>query len=85
MGRTGCLSSGWATHWQGGLPETGGVDEEDLTPQKGPAKLRELDSLSIEELEEYIAEMEAEIRRVREDIDRKQRHRAGVEGLFKRG
>ncbi|MDE0057112.1 MAG: DUF1192 domain-containing protein [Defluviicoccus sp.] len=61
------------------------MDEEDLAPQKAPAKLRELDSLSIEELEEYIAELEAEIRRVRADIDKKQRHRAGVEGLFKRG
>ena len=60
------------------------MDEEDLTPRKGPAKLRDLDSLSIEELEEYIEELEGEIRRVREDIDRKQRHRAGVEGLFKR-
>ena len=61
------------------------MDEEDLTPQKGPKKLRELDSLSIGELEEYIAELEAEIHRVREDIEKKQRHRAGVEGLFKRG
>ena len=61
------------------------MDEQDLTPQKAPAKLRELDPLSIEELEEYIAELEAEIRRVREDIEKKQRHRAGVEGLFKRG
>ena len=61
------------------------MDEEDLTPRKAPAKLRDLDSLSIEELEEYIAELEAEIRRVREDIDRKQRHREGIEGIFKRG
>ena len=61
------------------------MDEEDLAPQKAPAKLRDLDSLSIEELEDYIAEMEAEIRRVRADIEKKQRHRAGVEGLFKRG
>ncbi len=61
------------------------MDEEDLTPQKGPKKLRELDALSIGELEEYIAELEAEIRRVREDIDKKQRHREGVEGLFRRG
>ena len=61
------------------------MDEDDPTPGKGPAKLRDLDSLSIEELEEYIAELEAEIRRVRADIEKKQRHRAGVEGLFKQG
>ena len=61
------------------------MDEEDLASRKGPAKLRDLDSLSIEELEEYIEELEAEIRRVRDDIEKKQRHRTGVEGLFKRG
>ena len=61
------------------------MEEEDLNPKKGPAKLRDLDSLSIEELEDYIAELEAEIRRVREDIDRKRRHREGIEGIFKRG
>ena len=61
------------------------MDEEDLAPRKGPAKLRDLDPLSIEDLEEYIAELEAEIRRAREDIEKKERHRAGVEGLFKRG
>ena len=61
------------------------MDEEDLAPQKAPAKLRALDDLSIEELEEYIAELEAEIRRVRADIEKKQRHREGVEGIFKRG
>ena len=61
------------------------MDEEDPAPRKAPARLRDLDALSIEELEEYIAELEAEIRRVRADIDRKQRHREGVEGLFKRG
>ena len=60
------------------------MDEEDLAPQKAPARLRALDDLSIEELEEYIAELEAEIDRVRADIDRKQRHREGVEGLFRR-
>ena len=61
------------------------MNEEDLTPQKAPAKLRELDALSVGELEDYIAELEAEIRRVRADIEKKQSHRAGVEGLFKRG
>ena len=61
------------------------MDEEDLTPRKRLQKLRDLDPLSIEDLEEYIAELEAEIRRVRDDIEKKQRHRAGVEGLFRRG
>jgi len=61
------------------------VQDDDPIPGKGPAKRRDLDALSIGELEDYIAELEAEILRVREDIDRKQRHREGIEGLFKRG
>ncbi len=59
------------------------MEEDDLRPQKAPAKLRNLDDLSIEDLEEYIAELEAEISRVRQDIAKKNRHREGVEGLFK--
>ena len=61
------------------------MEEEDPRPLKGQAKPRNLDDLSIEDLEDYIAELEAEIDRVRQDIDKKNRHRTGVDGLFKRG
>lgn len=61
------------------------MEEDDSAPAKGAAKLRDLDAMSIEDLEAYIAELEAEIARVRADIDRKTRHRAGVEGFFGRG
>ena len=60
------------------------MEEDDLLPQKGPADLRNLEDLSIEDLDEYIAELEAEISRVKDDIAKKNRHREGVEGLFKR-
>lgn len=60
------------------------MEEDDSAPAKSAARLRDLDGMSIEELEDYIAELEAEIARVRADIDRKTRHRAGVEGLFGR-
>ena len=60
------------------------MEEDGLLPQKGPAKLRNLDDLSIEDLVEYIAKLEAEISRVKQDIAKKNRHRRGVEGLFRR-
>jgi uncharacterized small protein (DUF1192 family) len=39
--------------------------------------------LSIAELEDYIAEMEGEILRVRDAIAAKRHQRSGAEGLFK--
>lgn len=60
------------------------MEEDNPRPPKGQLELRALYDLSIEDLEAYIAELEAEITRVRQDIDKKNRHREGIEGLFKR-
>lgn len=60
------------------------MEDQDLEPQKQKPKPRDLEPLSIEALNEYIAEMEAEIDRVRRAIAAKQGHRVGAEGLFKR-
>jgi uncharacterized small protein (DUF1192 family) len=43
-----------------------------------------LDSLGIDELRLYIAELKAEIARVEVDIDRKQGHRSAADAFFKR-
>ena len=59
-------------------------DEEDLTPQRQPAKPKDLTLLGIAELEEYIAGLEAEIARARAEIAAKQNQRSGAEALFKR-
>tara|TARA_A100001037_G_scaffold56435_1_gene48628 strand:- start:204 stop:389 length:186 start_codon:yes stop_codon:yes gene_type:complete len=59
------------------------VEIEDDRPQNMPKPKRDLDPMSIEELQEYIEEMEEEIERVRGEIVKKEEHRAGVEGLFK--
>ncbi|TAN57055.1 MAG: DUF1192 domain-containing protein [Magnetospirillum sp.] len=60
------------------------MDSDDLEPrQKAPA-LRNLDPMSIEELRDYIAELESEIGRADEAIKRKQSVRAGAEAFFKR-
>ena len=59
------------------------MDEEDFLPRQTKPEQKLLDPMSIAELNDYIAELEAEIERVRRDIAAKEKHRAGVEGLFK--
>ncbi|MDP6705813.1 MAG: DUF1192 domain-containing protein [Alphaproteobacteria bacterium] len=44
----------------------------------------DLQVMSIEELEDYIAELEAEIERVRAAIDAKSSHRGAADSVFKR-
>ncbi|HEX3865051.1 MAG TPA: DUF1192 domain-containing protein [Stellaceae bacterium] len=60
------------------------IDDEELRPQRQPAKPKDLTLLGIAELEEYIALLEAEIARTRTEIGAKQRQRTGAEALFKR-
>jgi uncharacterized small protein (DUF1192 family) len=60
------------------------MDEEELEPRRRPAKPKDLTLLGIEELESYIAELEAEIARVRVEITGKLGQRSGAEALFKR-
>lgn len=57
--------------------------ENDDLPKNMPKPKRDLDPISIEELHEYIAEMQEEIERVRAEIARKEAHREGVESIFK--
>ena len=42
-----------------------------------------LDTLGVEEMREYIAELRAEIARVEADISKKQGHRSSAEAFFK--
>lgn len=57
---------------------------DDDIPLNAPKAERDLDPMSVEELEDYIREMEGEISRVRAEIDRKRTHRADMDRLFKR-
>lgn len=59
------------------------MDPEELEPRKQKPQLRNLDVLSIEELNAYIEEMRAEIRRVEEKIAAKKAHINAASGLFK--
>lgn len=55
---------------------------DDDLPLNAPKPKRNLDPMSIDELEDYILEMEEEITRVRAEIDRKKAHLASVDRLF---
>ena len=57
--------------------------DDDNIPRNMPKKLRPLDKMSVTELDEYIAEMKAEITRVEQEIARKKAHAAAVSSLFK--
>jgi uncharacterized small protein (DUF1192 family) len=60
------------------------MDADDLEPRAKPAQTKNLETLSLVELDLYIASLEAEIARARQMIDSKRGQRAGAEALFKR-
>jgi uncharacterized small protein (DUF1192 family) len=59
------------------------MDAEDLEPRNKRPKLRDLDTMGVGELEDYIGELKAEIERVEAKLRAKRAHLAGVAGLFK--
>ena len=58
------------------------INPDDLDPPRPKTKLRDLQPMSIEELEEYIASMVEEIARADEMIAKKKAHKSGIEALF---
>ena len=60
------------------------MDDPDLEPRRKPPQPKDLSLMGIAELETYIAELEAEIARVRIEITAKLGQRRGAEALFKR-
>ena len=59
------------------------MDLEDLEPLNKKPKPKDLDNLGVDELEDYLAELETEMARVREKLDAKKAYLSGAEGLFK--
>jgi len=57
--------------------------DDELDDRKPKKQLKPLDGLGISELEDYIAELRAEIARAEAMIASKKAHRAGVEGIFR--
>lgn len=60
------------------------MDLEELEPRRKPPERKNLEPMSVEELTEYIAGLEAEIERARAAIAAKKNVRSGAEALFKR-
>ena len=60
------------------------MDLEDLEPRTQTKKPRPLDDMSIDELNEYVANMKTEIARVEAAINAKQTHMAAMDALFKK-
>lgn len=58
------------------------LNPDDLDPPKPKEKRRDLQPMSVEELEDYIASLQAEIARADETIARKKAHHDGIEALF---
>ncbi len=59
------------------------MDIEDLEPQKKKAAPKDLDAMGVEQLEEYLAELEAEAARVRAKLAEKKTYLAGAQAFFK--
>ena len=59
------------------------AEEDDDLPRALRPKPTELDVMGIEELNEYIAELEAEIERVRSAIVKKEQQRIAASAVFK--
>jgi len=60
------------------------MDEQDLEPRTKRQKPKDLEVMSVEALNEYIAGLEAEIERARAEIAAKQSHKAAAETFFKK-
>ncbi|MEC7656999.1 MAG: DUF1192 domain-containing protein [Pseudomonadota bacterium] len=59
------------------------AEEDDDLPRALRPKPTDLDVMGIEELNEYIAELEAEIERVRSSIVKKEQQRIAASAVFK--
>ena len=59
------------------------AEEDDDLPRALRPKPTDLDVMGIEELNEYIAELEAEIERVRSTIVKKEQQRIAASAVFK--
>ena len=60
------------------------LDSDDLEPLRPKPTALELETLSIEELNAYIGDLQLEIARVQEAIAAKQDHRSSAEAFFKK-
>jgi len=58
------------------------MDIEELEPQNKKTAPKDLDAMGVEQLEEYLAELDAEAARVRAKITEKKDYLAGAQAFF---
>lgn len=61
------------------------MDTDDLEPRRVKPAPRDLDAMSVAELNAYIGELQGEMDRAKAKIAAKEAHRAGAAGLFRTG
>ncbi len=59
------------------------MDEDDLEPQKRKPAPKNLEPMGVEELEDYLAELDAEMVRVRAELESKKAYLTGAQAFFK--
>ena len=59
------------------------MDLDELEPQKKKTAPKDLDALGVEQLEDYLAELEAEAARVRANLAEQKAYLAGAQEFFK--
>ena len=59
------------------------IFDDDTDPKTKKQKLRALDNLSVPDLRDYITQLKNEIVRVEADIEKKEKHKAAADALFK--
>lgn len=59
------------------------MDSDDLEPRQTKPKPKDLSMMSIEDLKDYISDLELEIGRAKDAIEKKQSARQGAEAVFK--
>ena len=57
--------------------------DDDLDPKKKPQKLKDLSTMSVDELMEYVALMQAEIARTEAEIAKKKAYASAASSFFK--
>jgi uncharacterized small protein (DUF1192 family) len=59
------------------------IFDDDTDPKTKKPKLRALDNMSVPELKEYVRQLKDEIARAEADIQKKEKHKAAADALFK--
>ncbi|MGO1118460.1 DUF1192 domain-containing protein [Rhodovibrionaceae bacterium A322] len=59
------------------------MDTDDLEPRKALEKPKDLDLMGVAELEDYLAELEAEAERVKQKIASKSDYKSAADAFFK--